>query len=130
MADDKILEDVLRKINSSISCSCLYALEEDFNKVGLTLQTTSRNRTVLCKIKDGKPLCKNYPDDYIFIGYIDEDKELSRRVLDCIVEFVSNASSEPAKVKDEPRSWQNTNCLYGKVVLVNEDVNSVANLVD
>lgn len=129
MANDKTLQEVLKKVKSSITCSCLYALEKEFNEIGLTLQTTSKNRMVLCKIRNGRPFCESFQDDYIFIGYADEDKELSRRAIDCIAEFVSGAASEPAELKSEPRSWQNTNRFYGKIILVNEEVNAVANLL-
>lgn len=125
MADD--LRGLLRKIKNSITCSCLYALEKDFNNVGLTLQTTTKNRMVLCKIKNNKPYCKEFLDDYIFIGTAEEDRELSKRAVECIMEFVQGAASEPAELKQEMPKWQDNISLYGKIIVVNEDVNAVSN---
>lgn len=123
------LQELLYKIKHSVTCSCLYALEENLNGVGLTLQTTTKNRMIICKIKNNKPYCKKFMDDYIFIGVADEDRELSKRAIECIIEFVMNAASEPAELKDEQRSWQDGISMYGKIIVVNEDVESVANLL-
>ncbi|MBD3408531.1 MAG: hypothetical protein GF411_20575 [Candidatus Lokiarchaeota archaeon] len=121
------LQELMYKIKNSVTCSCLFALENNFNKVGLTLQTTTKNRMILCKIKNSRPYCKEFMDDYIFVGSADEDRELSKRAVECIIEFVMNAASDkPAKIKDEQRNWQDGISLYGKVILVNEDVEAVA----
>lgn len=126
------LQELIYKIRHSVTCTCLYALEENFNKVGLTLQTTTKQRMVLCKIKNNKPFCKKIMDDYIFIGVADEDRELSSRAIDCIVEFVMNAAGKPAKLKNKQRKWQDGISMYGKIIVVNEDVDAVAHdlLVD
>lgn len=121
------LQELIYKLKYSVTCSCLYALEENFNDIGLTLQTTTKNRMILCKIKDGKPYCKKFMDDYIFIGVAEEDKELSKRAIECVSEFVLNAASKPAKIKQEQRPWQDGISMYGKIIVVNEDVEAVAN---
>lgn len=121
------LQELLYKVKNSVTCSCLYALEDNFNKVSLTLQTTTKNRMVLCKIKNNKPYCKEFMDDYIFIGVAEEDRELSKRAIECISEFIMNAASEkPAKIKKEQRKWQDGISMYGKIIVVNEDVKSIA----
>jgi len=120
------LQDLLYKLKHCITCSCLHVLEEEFNKCGLSLQTTTKSRMVLCKIKNGKPHCKEFMKDYIFIGTAEEDRELSKRAVECIMEFVENASSGFAEVKHETPKWQDGISLYGKVIVVNEDVEAVA----
>jgi hypothetical protein len=126
------LEELVYKLKNSVTCSCLYALEENFNRVGLTLQTTTKNRMVLCKIQNSKPYCKKFMDDYTFLGVAEEDKELSKRAIECIIEFVMGAASKPAKLKKEQRKWQDDISIYGKIIVVNEDIEAVANalLVD
>jgi len=128
MADspDLRLKSLLCKLEHSITCSCLHALEEDFNENGLSLQVTTKNRMILCKIKDNRPFCQEFMEDYIFVGISHEDRELSRRAIDCIMEFVEKAASESSEIKDNIPSWQNDTMLYGKVIVVNEDVESVA----
>jgi len=121
------LQELIYKVKNSVTCSCLYALEDNFNSVGLTLQTTTKNRMVLCKIKNNRPYCKEFMDDYIFIGTADEDKELSKRAIECVIEFIMNAASDkPAKLKDKQRNWQDGISMYGKIIVVNEDVEAVA----
>lgn len=121
------LQELIYKVKHSVTCSCLFALEDNFNTVGLTLQTTTKNRMILCKIKNNKPYCKKFMDDYVFIGVADEDKELSKRAIECVMEFVMNAaSSKPAKLKQEQRSWQDGINMYGKIIVANEDVEAVA----
>ena len=121
------LNKVKKKIRMSLSCSNLLAMEEDFNKIGLTIQTTTKNRIILCKIKDEQPYCREICEDYIFIGSYDGgDQILSDRVIDTLVEFVDNAHSKPAKVVDKMRSWQRNVSMYGKVILVNEDVHALS----
>ena len=126
MPKSEDLQDLLYKLKHSITCSCLHVLEEEFNKCGLSLQTTTKNRMVLCKIKKNKPHCKEFMKDYIFIGTAEEDRELSKRAIECIMEFVERAASDPSEVKHETPKWQDGISLYGKVILVNEDVEAVA----
>jgi hypothetical protein len=63
------------------------------------------------------------------LGVAEEDKELSKRAIECITEFVMGAASKPAKLKKEQRSWQDGISLYGKIMIVNEDVESVASIL-
>jgi hypothetical protein len=130
MSNSSHLQDLLHKLKYIISCSCLFSLEKEFNDCGLSLQTTTKGRTILCKIKNGKTICKEFVRDYIFVGIADEDKELSARVLGCITEFVIAAASDPDKVKKDIPKWQDGTSLYGKIIVVNEDVEAASMLVD
>jgi hypothetical protein len=144
-----IIEDLMYKISNSVSCSCLFALEESFNKIGLTLQTTVNNRTILCRVEDGKPCADVAIDDYIFIGKAHEDKELGQRTINCILEFVGNNIGEPVELIPTGKSYHNNMNLYGnnptteefqnvtpiikksnKLAIDNEDVNSIAGDID
>jgi len=122
------LQELLFKLQNCPTYSSMYDLESRFNEVGLSIQITTKNRMILCKIVNGKPHCKDVVDDYIFIGSLrDRDVEISERMLDCIVNFVTNAaSSEPAEIVDAPRKWQDGVRLYGRVLSVNEEINRIA----
>jgi hypothetical protein len=123
--DDK-LNNVTRKIRASVTCSCLLALEEDLNKIGLTIQTTVKNRMIMCKIVNNRPFCESIIDDYIFIGVADQtERELGNRAIDCIVDFVENASrDEETEILDKQREWQKQTSLYGKISVFNEDAHA------
>lgn len=117
--------DITNKIRQCIDFQSIYALEEEFNKVGLTVQTTPSNRVVLCKIVEGKPFAKQVIDDYIFIGSLDHSlMELSDRTASKIVDFINNSRGTPAKIIDVPRSWRNGLKMYEQnIAIMNEDVN-------
>jgi hypothetical protein len=107
----------------------LSALEPLFNEAGLTLQTTQKNRIVLCKLVEGTPSCNAIMEDYIFLGATDSmNDEISERMIKCITRFISEAASDddPQEVNsDNMRSWQDGKRTYGKIFVMNEDVNSV-----
>lgn len=128
MENNKNLEKLLHKISSCIDYQCLYALEEWFNKVGLTVQTTSRNRLILCRLdKEGKVISDSVIDDYIFVGNLDElGKELSDRATQKISDFVRNHAGGPGKVLDKARVWRNGLRMYEDIIIVNEDVQEIA----
>lgn len=116
--------DITNKVRQCIDFQSIYALEEDFNKVGLTVQTTSSNRVVLCKIVEGKPSAKQVIDDYIFIGSLDNSLiELSDRTAGKIVDFINNNRSGPSKIADVPRTWRNGLKMYEQsIAIVNEEL--------
>ena len=120
------LQELLYKLKRSVTCSCLYALEEDFNQCGLSLQTTLKNRMILCKIKDNQPYHEEFMKDYIYVGKAEEDRELSKRAIECVMEFVEEAASGSTEIKHEAPSYQNNVSMYGKVIVMNEDVEAVA----
>lgn len=121
------LSKLLYKISQCIDYQNLYALEEDFNKAGLSVQTTSRNRMILCRLVEGKIITERVIDDYIFIGSLDEStKELSESQIQKISDFVRNRSGDPSTVQNKARVWRNGLRMYDSVMVVNEDVNNIA----
>lgn len=121
------LGKLLYKIEQSTDFQCLYALEEAFNKCGLSIQTTSNSRMILCKLRGGKPVTEQVIDDYIFVGSIQEKtKELSDRLVTKINDFVRTNAGAPSKVENLARVWRNGLRMYESVQVVNEDVNKIA----
>ena len=124
MAKGLGLSKLLYKISQCISYDSLYALEEEFNRNGLTVQTSSGNRMMLCRLKDGKAITENVIDDYIFVGDLnDRTKEISERAAEKICEFVETHAGESDEVKNMPRVWRNGLRMYGgRISIQNEDV--------
>ncbi|MBD3407243.1 MAG: hypothetical protein GF411_14075 [Candidatus Lokiarchaeota archaeon] len=125
---EQVLKELLNKIRKCPTYSSLYDLEPLFNRNGLTMQVTTKNRMIACKIMENKPYCKNVIDDYMFIGALrDRDYEISDRVRECLTDFVINAASGPAVVENKQRNWQDDTRLYGdRISIAREDVNTVA----
>lgn len=121
-------DKLIHKIGQCIDYQSLYALEEDFNKYGFSVQTTSNNKMILCKLKDGKILAENVVDDYIFIGSNNTStNELSDRATTKICDFVRNNCGDPSSVMNMARVWRNGIRVYeSSVKIVNEDVNQIA----
>lgn len=125
------LEKLLYKISQCIDYQNLYALEEDLNKVGLSIQTTSRNRMILCRLVDGKAITEHLIDDYIFVGSLNEaTKELSENVTQKISDFVRNNAGGPGKIENLARVWRNGLRMYENIIVVNEDVDVIADDLD
>lgn len=116
--------DIIQKILGCIDYQSIYALEDDFNKVGLTVQTTSSNRVILCKLIDGKIKADKVIEDYIFIGSLDKScEEISNRAAEKIVMFVSANKGSPSKLMDTPRAWRDGLRMYELTIpIANEDV--------
>lgn len=127
-ANSPALDKLVYKIGQCTDYQCLYALEEAFNSCGLTVQTTSNSRMILCKLRNGKPITEQVIDDYIFIGSLDERaKELSDRVSEKICDFVRTNAGKASKVENVARVWRNGLRLYESTLrIMNEDVNRVA----
>lgn len=121
------LSKVLYKVSQCIDYQNLYALEEDLNKIGMTVQTTSKNRMILCKLQGGRPISEHVIDDYIFIGSIeDSTKELSENITQKISDFIRNKAGGPDIVKNCARAWRNGLRMYENISIVNEDINKFA----
>ena len=127
-ADKHVLKELLRKVRACPSYSSLFDLQPLFNQNGLTLQVTTKNRMIMCKIMEGKPYCKNVIDDYMFIGSLkDSDHEVSDRMRECVVDFILNSASGPAVITDGRRDWQDRTRLYGnKIGIVREEIQRIA----
>ncbi len=91
------LEERMRKCYDWQS---LHELQDDFNRVGLTVTATSEERYVLCRVVNGEPITENIIDDYVFIGARDNlSQEISPRHMDIIVDFVSSNIGGPVEHK-------------------------------
>ena len=119
------------KIQNSIDYHSIFCLEEEFNKVGLTLQTTAQNRVILCRIHNNKPLAEHIIDDYIFLGSLDtKDREVPVRAIECIVNFVQTNGKVASEILDIPRAWRNGVRLYGAAIpIMNEDIKNIDQLI-
>ena len=125
------LETLLYKLRNCLNWDALFALEEDFNQIGLTLQPTTKERVVLCKIKDGQPSAERICEDYMFLANATErNTTLSERHIEVISDFCINASSAPATLEGNPRrKWMHGVQTYGKIIVVNEDIQYIASTI-
>lgn len=128
--DQKACDSLVSRIRTCFDYHSLYAMEDGFNSVGLTIQTTAKNKMILCKIINGKPKATKVGVDYIFIGELDSNGEYSDRVEQKIVDFVLNSASKQDKVKDTARVWRNGLKMYDSTIVVeSEDINYVADFI-
>jgi len=124
------LSMVLGKIDLCIDYQALYAMEPDFNEVGLTVQTTSNKRMILCRIQDGKPLAESIIDHYIFIGTLEDSaREISERASEKIKSFVKQAAGERDEIKNIARSWKDGLRMYGQAVRLKEGEEKEGNVI-
>jgi hypothetical protein len=126
------LEHLLTKIDRCIDYQTLYALEDDFNSCGLTIQTTGSNRMILCKLRAGKPIAKDVIDDYIFIGNADDaNREPTERALSRILDFIRNNHGPADKIKKATRTWRNGLKMYeASIPIMNEDIAYITGELD
>ncbi|MDP1710858.1 MAG: hypothetical protein Q8K86_00170 [Candidatus Nanopelagicaceae bacterium] len=122
------VDRLIYKIEQCTDYQCLYALEEEFNKAGLTVQATPKNRMILCKLRNGRPLAESVVDDYIFIGGLDGmSNEPSDRTVSKISDFVRTNAGSAGKVQNCARVWRNGLRMYEATISVmNEDVQHIA----
>ncbi|MEM3097454.1 MAG: hypothetical protein QXU32_01875 [Nitrososphaerales archaeon] len=120
----RAIDRLVYKINRCIDYQSLYALEDDFNQVGLTIQSTPNNRMILCRIVDGKPYAQRAIDDYIFIGGLDSAlNELTDRAAMKICDFVRTNASNADKIRNVARVWRNGLKMYESTIsIVNEAI--------
>ena len=119
--------DIANKIRQCIDFQSIYALENEFNKVGLTVQTTNNSRVILCKIIEWKPYAKQVIDDYIFIGSLDNSlAELTDRTASKIVDFINNNRGASTVIQDIPRTWRNGLKMYEQnIAIMNESLDFI-----
>jgi hypothetical protein len=122
------LDRLVYKVGQCIDYQSLYALEEDFNRVGLTVQTTSRNRMILCKLVNGGPITEKVIDDYIYIGSLDDlSRELTDRSSEKICDFIRTNAGTPGKVENISRVWRNGLRMYqSAIAIANEDIDRIS----
>ena len=124
---DLNLQKLLYKIKNCGSYYMLYKLEEGFNSVGFTLQRTLKDHYILCRIVNGEPVTEEPMDDYIFLGSVDESTiEVPNGNMDSIINFIIGSASEAAKLDEGPRINRNGFCIYGRIMLVNEDIHKIS----
>jgi hypothetical protein len=133
-----IVEDnvnvLLYKIKNLVYFDTLFALEEDFNRTGLSVQLSGGNRVILCRIVGGKAKATAAMEDYIFLGpfaYAEAKQEVSNRLISSISDFVMNHAGPPGKIENLPRLWQQGVKTYGQVVrIIDEDVQIIAQSIN
>jgi hypothetical protein len=93
----------------------LYSLEEEFNKIGLTIQATCSGDMILCRLVSGKPIAESLGVDHLFVGVRSRPRdEIPHKLVKCVLEFIDIAAGESSKhecVKPHPRTGHVT--LYG-----------------
>lgn len=129
---DASLHKLLYMIEACIDYQNLYALEDSFNKCGLTVQTTPNGKMILCKLRESKPVTNKVIDDYIFVGSnATAINELSDRAVNKICDFVRTNSGGSDTVKNVARVWRNGLRMYESTIpIMNEDVAEItSNLI-
>ncbi len=124
-------EKTVSKIRQCLDYQSLNAMEKDFNGIGLTMQTTSNNRIILCRIQNNKPVAKKIIDDYIFVGDINTlTNEISDSACQKIIDWVLNHAGKKSEVKNIARAWRNGLRMYeSSIVIMNEDIHYIGSLV-
>ncbi len=125
------VDKVVHKVRQCIDYQSLYAMEKDANSIGLTIQTTSHNRMILCKIKNHKPVADNIIDDYIFIGSLNTaTNEISDGAMQKIIDWMMNNNGPTSIVKDMARVWRNGLKMYeSSIRIMNEDINYIGDVI-
>lgn len=131
MPNKKSIDRLINRIKSCIDYQSIYSMEDGFNSVGLTIQSTAKNRMILCKLVDNIPKAEEAGIDYIFIGGLDiSTNEISERVEQKIIDFVLNNAGEEQTVKGVQRLWKNGLKMYeSTIVLESEDVQYIATIM-
>ena len=94
----------------------LYSLEEEFNKIGLTIQPTRGGDMVLCQLVDDLPVAESLGVDHLFVGvqYRPRD-EIQHKLAKCILEFIDSASGKSSKLSIPNRHPRTGHAgLYGQ----------------
>jgi len=117
------LANIVNKVYQCTDYQTLYAMESDFNQVGLTIQTTSNNRMILCKIADSKPKASEAMTDYIYVGGLDMSMQsIGFEFALKIIVFIVNAKGAKGELKNLARKWQDGLRMYGQAVTVEEKI--------
>ena len=120
--DQARLANLLYRIKNCTDYDSLYALSTSLNEVGLAVLPTTRDRMVLCRIVEGKPVASKIIDDYLFVGSITgRSSEISDRQMTIITDFVSTNAGEESIIEDVPRKWQQGVFTYGMTLPISND---------
>jgi len=122
-ANEDDVEDIVNKIKMCPDYSSLYYLEEDFNRLGMTIAQTNNKRVILCAIgENNKPKNTKIFEDYMFVGSAtNPDIEISNRVAECLVQFIKKTASGPKKLSKSDKHWLDGLAPYGDAVGVEQD---------
>lgn len=117
------IEDILNKISMCPDYSSLYYMEEEFNKLGMTIAQANNKKVMLCSIgDDNKPKNTKIFEDYIFIGSVSNpDAELSNRFVECLTQFVKKAAKAPKFIENKEKYWLEGLAPYGEVLAIEQD---------
>ena len=116
-------DDLVRRVKQCYDWKSLYELRTDFNSIGLAVRPTAGDRTVLCRMEEGKPVTQRIIDDYIFVGSKKTmDEEIGPRAMEVILHFIEDKASRPQTVVNDDQSYSQDIALYGTPIRVyNED---------
>ena len=104
------LPALISKLRLVTEPTALMELEEQFNAIGLTVQTNQVGKMFLCQIDEGKPSCMAIFEDYIPICMTTDC--LNDSIRNIIFEFVIANVREP-KTIDRPHLGHGDFTLYG-----------------
>lgn len=118
-----LLQIIKKKCYDYIS---LYSLEKRFNRINLSIRPTTGGKMVLCKVIDGKPIATELMKDYMFVGSQEiQNKEISKRLIDCIIEFITSYIQELGKEENGQIALGGHLALYGNITVMEEDINHI-----
>jgi hypothetical protein len=102
----------------------LYSLNDEFNKIGLTILPTNGGDMVLCRLVEGRPVAESLGIDHIYVGVQSRPRdELPHKLAKCVLEFIDSAGGDPSRpsVADQPHRTGHTG-FYGLVGPVVQDM--------
>lgn len=121
--NEEYVKDIIDKILMCPDYSSLYFMEEDFNKLGMTIAQSNNQRVMLCSIdEDNRPKNTKIFEDYMFIGSSAKpDTELTARLAECIVQFIKKAAGAPKSISKDKKNWLQGLATYGEAFGVEQD---------
>ena len=120
---EESLYKLLQRVNRCATYENLKKLEENFNSIGLTIQSSISNNLLLCKIVENAPASSELGEDHIFIASSKElDNEISERRLDILSDFIKEMADEPAELVDDKEPLSGASPIAGTIVVMHEDI--------
>lgn len=106
---------IMSKIEMCPDYGSLFTMEEEFNKIGLTIAPTASHKVILCKIKDNKPNATKIFEDFMFVGsHLKPELELSPRLVECISSFIKKVAGMPMVIDKNQKTWLQGLAMYGE----------------